>query len=104
MRIENEIRELMNEIKELVILRGAPVEDSIFFETSNLGGLQLGTLFFFELVILRGLQLGTLRSRLVLPVVYYGEGILPSSRARELFLGSNWGRIEFPVNWCTLQV
>ena len=24
--------------------------------------------------------------------------------ARELFLGSIWRRIEFPIHWCTLQV
>ena len=40
----------------------------------------------------------------IFPVVYNKEGILASSRARQLILGSNWGRIEFPVHWCTLHV
>ena len=43
-------------------------------------------------------------SPLFVPVVYNGEGISASSRAIELFLGSNWGRILFPIHWCTLQV
>ena len=43
-------------------------------------------------------------STLFLPVTYKGEGISASRRARELILGSNWGRIQFPIHWCTLQV
>ena len=27
-----------------------------------------------------------------------------SRRAEELILGSNWCRIQFPINWCRLQV
>ena len=38
-----------------------------------------------------------------MPVVYKGEGISASRRARELILGPNWGRIQFPIHWCTLQ-
>ena len=43
-------------------------------------------------------------STLFLPVTYTREGISASRRARELILGSNWGRIQFPIHWCTLQV
>ena len=43
-------------------------------------------------------------SRLFLPVTYKGEGFSASRRTRELILGSNWGRIQFPIHWCTLQV
>ena len=43
-------------------------------------------------------------STLFLPVTYKGDGISASKRARELILGSNWGRIQFPIHWCTLQV
>ena len=32
------------------------------------------------------------------------EGISTSRRARELILGSNLGRIQFPINWCKLHV
>ena len=43
-------------------------------------------------------------SRLFLPVTYKGEGFSASRRARELILGSNWGRIQFPIHWCRLHV
>ena len=42
-------------------------------------------------------------STLFLPVTYKGEGIPASRRARELILGSNWGIIQFPIHWGTLQ-
>ena len=45
-----------------------------------------------------------LKSTLFLPVTYKGEGISASRRVREFILGSNWGRIQFPVQWCTPQV
>ena len=38
-----------------------------------------------------------------MPVTYKGEGISASRRARELILGSNWGRIQLPIHWCTLH-
>ena len=41
---------------------------------------------------------------LFLPVIYKGEGMSASRRVGELILGSNWGRIQFPIHWCTLQV
>jgi len=47
---------------------------------------------------------GEKTSTLFLPVSSKGEGISGSRRARELILGSNWGRIQFPIHWCTLQV
>ena len=43
-------------------------------------------------------------STLFLPVTYKGDNISASKRARELILGSNWGRIQFPIHWCILQV
>ncbi len=43
-------------------------------------------------------------STLFLPVTYKGESISTSRRAREFILRSNWGRIQFPIHWCTLQV
>ena len=43
-------------------------------------------------------------SKLFFPVTYKGEGISASRRARELIMGSNWGKIQFPIHWCTLQV
>ena len=43
-------------------------------------------------------------STLFLPVTSKGEGISGSRRARKLILGSNWGRIQFPIHWCRLQV
>ena len=43
-------------------------------------------------------------STLFLPVTCKGEDISTSRRARELILGSNWGRIQFPIHWCTLNV
>ena len=43
-------------------------------------------------------------STLLSPVTSKGEGISGSRRARELILGSNWGRIQFPIHWCRLQV
>ena len=42
-------------------------------------------------------------STLFLPVTYKGDDISASKRAIELILGSNWGRIQFPIHWCTLQ-
>ena len=32
------------------------------------------------------------------------DDIYTSRRARELILGSNWGRIQFPIHWCILKV
>ena len=43
-------------------------------------------------------------STLILPVTYKGDGISASKRARELILGSNWGKIQFSIHWCTLPV
>ena len=43
-------------------------------------------------------------SPLFLPDTYKGEDISASKRAIELILGSNWGKIPFPIHWCTLQV
>ena len=43
-------------------------------------------------------------STLFLPVTYKRKGISTSRRARELIQGSNWGRIQFPIHWCRLQV
>ena len=41
---------------------------------------------------------------LFLPVTYKGDDISASKMARELILGSNWGRIQFPIQWCRLHV
>ena len=38
-----------------------------------------------------------------MPVTYKSEGISASRKARELILGSNWGRIQFPIRWCKSQ-
>ena len=43
-------------------------------------------------------------SPLFVPVVYNGEGISASSRARELFLGQIAVELNFPIHLCTLQV
>jgi hypothetical protein len=41
---------------------------------------------------------------LILHVKYKGEDISNSRRARELVLVSNWGRIQFTIQLCTLEV
>ena len=43
-------------------------------------------------------------STFLLAVTYKGEGISASRRDRELILGSNWAKIQFPIHWCALQV
>ena len=46
----------------------------------------------------------SITSTLFLPVTYKEDDISASKRARELILWSNWGRIQFPIHWCTLQM